>query len=104
MILGVVMGVGEMSYTKEDLEKLRYALPGLNRGTRGARARQELLKSYGFSRGLRRWHFFGKQGGVYHPPPSFLTPPQLDSLYHPSRTQSEARMKKRRKKDETTTV
>jgi len=81
MILGVVMGVGEMSYTKEDLEKLRYALPGLNRGTR---ARQELLKSYGFSRGLRWWHFFGEQGGVYHPPTirSFLTPPQLHSLYH----------------------
>lgn len=44
MILGVVMGVGEMSYTKEDLEKLRYALPGLNRGTGGAKGTTRATK------------------------------------------------------------
>ncbi|MBA7666431.1 hypothetical protein ES703_74512 [subsurface metagenome] len=28
---------------------------------------QEILKSRGFKRGLRRWHYFGEQGGTYHP-------------------------------------
>ncbi|MBA7673306.1 hypothetical protein ES703_81501 [subsurface metagenome] len=28
---------------------------------------QEILKSRDFSRGLRRWHYFGESGGVYHP-------------------------------------
>ncbi len=28
---------------------------------------QELLKSYGFSRGLRRWHFFGDRSNRWHP-------------------------------------
>lgn len=28
---------------------------------------QELLKGFGFSRGLRRWHYFGEPGGGYHP-------------------------------------
>jgi hypothetical protein len=28
---------------------------------------QELLKSYGFSRGLRRWHFFGDRSDRWHP-------------------------------------
>ena len=66
MILGVVMGVGEMSYTKEDLEKLRYALPGLNRGTRGARARQE--KSYGFTRSEAVALLWGARRGLSPPP------------------------------------
>ncbi len=28
---------------------------------------QELLKDFGFKRGLRRWHFMGEQGWVYNP-------------------------------------
>jgi len=28
---------------------------------------QELLKSYGYSRGLRRWHFFGDKSTKWHP-------------------------------------
>lgn len=28
---------------------------------------QAILKAYGFRRGLRRWHYFGERGGVYHP-------------------------------------
>ena len=40
--------------TKESLTKLGHDV-------------QELLKSHGFNRGLRRWHFFGDKSEVYHP-------------------------------------
>jgi hypothetical protein len=47
---------------------------------------QELLKSYGYSRGLRRWHFFGDKSAKYHPHLNvlvnggFVSPRKLDSI------------------------
>ena len=42
---------------------------------------QELLKGFGFSRGLRRWHYFGEQGGGVSP--AFKLPGRR-TLYGPA--------------------
>lgn len=47
-------GVRDRYRTQKALAKLGHAV-------------QELLKSYGFSRGLRRWHWFGDKSTKYHP-------------------------------------
>jgi len=47
---------------------------------------QELLKSYGYSRGLRRWHFFGEKSTKWHPhlnvlvDGGYLAPGKLDLI------------------------
>lgn len=47
---------------------------------------QELLKSYGYSRGLRRWHFFGEKSTRWHPhlnvlvDGGYLAPEKLDLI------------------------
>jgi len=47
---------------------------------------QELLKSYGYSRGLRRWHFFGDRSTRWHPhlnvlvDGGYLAPEKLDLI------------------------
>ncbi|MBA7537916.1 hypothetical protein ES705_30188 [subsurface metagenome] len=47
---------------------------------------QELLKSYGYPRGLRRWHFFGDKSTKWHPhlnclvDGGFVSPAKLDAL------------------------
>jgi len=47
---------------------------------------QELLKSYGYCRGLRRWHFFGDKSTRYHPhlnclvDGGFVSPQKLDVI------------------------
>ena len=47
---------------------------------------QELLKSYGYSRGLRRWHWFGDKSTKWHPhlnclvDGGFVSPRKLDAV------------------------
>ena len=47
---------------------------------------QELLKSHGFSRGLRRWHWFGDESTNYHPhlnvlvDGGFVSPRKLEAI------------------------
>jgi len=47
---------------------------------------QELMKSYGYSRGLRRWHFFGEKSTRWHPhlnvlvDGGYLAPGKLDLI------------------------
>mgnify|MGYP001267330283 CR=1 FL=1 len=67
-LLGRAMQVGSMGYftfTLPEALRAKYrrkkALSGLGHQV------QELLKSYGYSRGLRRWHYFGDRSTRYHP-------------------------------------
>ena len=47
---------------------------------------QELLKAFGYSRGLRRWHWFGDKSTKYHPhlnclvDGGFVSPAKLDAI------------------------
>ncbi|MBA7537158.1 hypothetical protein ES705_29425 [subsurface metagenome] len=47
---------------------------------------QELLKAFGYSRGLRRWHWFGDKSTKYHPhlnclvDGGFVSPAKLDTI------------------------
>jgi len=47
---------------------------------------QELLKAFGYSRGLRRWHYFGDKSEKYHPhlnclvDGGYLSPQKLDAI------------------------